>query len=120
MTTTTAKDAEKIVELYRAGCSCDKVAEMTGWSSSTVVNVLKRAGVERRPRKGSTYQKLPNADLDQTRFLYEKCMMSVDQVAEELQISFGAALYRLRRAGYKQRSKSEAHILGWKKRKMRG
>ncbi|MHB1008163.1 MAG: helix-turn-helix domain-containing protein [Propionibacteriaceae bacterium] len=46
------EDVGRAETLYRSGWSLARIGEELGVNASTVMNVLKRAGVEMRPRQG--------------------------------------------------------------------
>jgi hypothetical protein len=47
-----SKDVERATRLYRSGWSLVRVGEDFGVNASTVMNALKKEGVEMRPRQG--------------------------------------------------------------------
>lgn len=106
----------RIIELYEAGWSIRVVSEMTGRSQTTVWNVLDRNGIERRARKGTTHQKLPDSEFEKTRLLYESGM-PISHVARHLGRTHGAILWRLRRSGVELRPRSEVIRQSWETRR---
>lgn len=108
----------QIINLYEAGWSMAEVGRFVDRHHSTIRGYLKRYAPEVMRPRTSSFQKLPNSEFDRTRYLYEQEEMSIAEIAQHMGVTRNAILYRLRRAMYHKRSRSEANRLALAKRKV--
>lgn len=68
---TDSKKVEQIIEMYEEGHSSSSIAEEIGCSKTTVINQLRKHGVEIRPvGHNRTYRRLTNEDIADMRSRY--------------------------------------------------
>lgn len=105
----------EIITLYEGGFSIRQVAKLVGRPFTTVHSVLTREGVEIRPsygQPGST--RIPHAEIEKVIFMYDNMKMSTTEIDKLMGWAVGAALIRLRLAGFPRRDRVEAARLSYR------
>lgn len=112
----TAPLTPTVVRLYQSGLTLEAVGKHTGICASSVRNVLRRAGVERRPPGHWT---TPKGTLEYCARLYAEGR-STTSIAEELGVAASTVRRRLQRAGVQMRGRVERVCWKCEERRPRG
>ena len=90
------QEVKDLAEAYQAGATIAQLAKRFGINPTTVSNILKRENVATRGRK------LSDADIDTAERLYAEGL-SLERVANRLNVTAGAIRFRLVKRGVKMR-----------------
>lgn len=114
----TFKEEQRGCDLYGVGFSTSQVAGYLGRPESSVQTMLKRNGVTMRPRGRApgTQSSIRNEEIVKAAFLYERMEMSINEVADAMDVSYTMARNRLKHAGVVFRENGEAQRLRSKRK----
>lgn len=101
----TAEVKSKIIEMYKSGTGSDTIAKQMGVSSNSVLKLLKRSGIDRRPigRK-----KIQIEDEPKIVEMYQGGM-SAPEIAEKFNANHVMILRYLEKNGVERRGGEESH-----------
>lgn len=102
----TPKQLSESIRLYDLGLSTSQIAKLFDTKPHTVLNYLRRSGVEIR-RQG----KLTEEQVDELVYLYRDERMSMPEVGRELGIDHTTVLYHLKKRGVERRTPLEGYDL---------
>jgi transposase-like protein len=101
----TAENKTQIIELYQSGLGSDTIAKQFDIHPNSVLKILKKAGIDRRP---IIRKKIQISDEPKIAEMYQQGM-SAPEIAEQFGVAHTLILRYLKKSGINRRSAEECH-----------